>query len=643
MKKFFYAFIAVVLFLSSCTPSPDRVIMYKTNDNKPIAFGEDKFGNAKLVSNEYSEEEKCFVAVFDKAINAIGNSAFSYCSSLTSITIPNSVKEIGYQAFSKCSSLQHLRIEDGINDLYISYDYYNERELGRGMFYDCPLKTLHLGRNLRFSIGKSVGYSPFAKTGLISVTIGNCVYSIQYDCFRDCSNLANVTMPNNLEKIRPSAFKGCCNLSIVEIPDSVISIGFSAFSGCSNLASIIIPKGVKTIEKETFNGCVNLTSIKLHDKITVIEEGAFFDCKNLANITIPNSVKYIGCFALHNTAWYENKPDGIILAGKTLYEYNGNIPENFTIPDSITSIAGFAFLMCNNLVNITIPNSVTSIGKFAFYGCENLRNITIPNSVTSIGDLAFADCVNLSEIMMSNSVTSVGRNIFHGTKWYKNQPDGIVLIDKTLYEYKGNISENIIIPNGVTNIAAAAFDDCKNLISITIPKSVINISDLAFKGCTALKHLCIEDGDNPLSLGYDEFNKEDRGKSLFYDCPLESIYLGRNIVCKKDYNYGFSPFCEKERLRTVTIGNSVNRIDYAAFADCRNLISLTIQNGVKEIGNQAFKNCPALTSVEIPNSVTSIERGAFSWCVSLTNIRIPKSAKVDETAFEGCDNLKINY
>lgn len=83
--------------------------------------------------------------------------------------------------------------------------------------------------------------------------------------------------------------------------------------------------------------------------------------------------------------------------GKTLIKAEG-IHGHLEIPDSITSIGGYAFYRCSGLTSIEIPNSVTSIGDRAFKGCSGLTSIVIPNSVTSIGDEAFYGCSGLQHI-----------------------------------------------------------------------------------------------------------------------------------------------------------------------------------------------------------------------------------------------------
>ena len=156
--------------------------------------------------------------------------------------------------------------------------------------------------------------------------------------------------------------------------------------------------------------------------VTSIGDRAFYRCTNfyvelwqpnyILTITISNSVTSIGEFAfddcgiLFDISVDENNEKYKSINGdiytkdeKTLIQYAiGKLDENFTIPNSVTSIGKNAFSGCIYLTSITIPNSVTSIGDDAFYLCKNLTSITIPNSVTSIGVCAFYDCYNLTSI-----------------------------------------------------------------------------------------------------------------------------------------------------------------------------------------------------------------------------------------------------
>lgn len=188
-------------------------------------------------------------------------------------------------------------------------------------------------------------------------------------------------------------------------------------------------------------------------------------------------------------------------------------------------------------------------------------------------------------------------------KEFANEYSGILIIPSTVtYDTK---------TYSVTSIAAETFWDCGSLASITIPSSVTSIDNFVFRNCISLKEVIFEDGIETLSLGNEYYNYT---RSLFYYCPLEKIYLGRNLT------YSSSPFSDKDELVSVTLGEGILSVGDEAFYSCDNLTSITIPEGVTSIGGFAFNNCRSLTSVVIPTSVTSINNSVFNGCNKLTSI-----------------------
>ena len=142
---------------------------------------------------------------------------------------------------------------------------------------------------------------------------------------------------------------------------------------------------------------------------------------------------------------------------------------------------------------VVIKNGVTNIGAYAFYECSGLTSIAIPNSVTDIGYNTFYSCSSLTSITIPNSVTSIGINAFNGTKWYENQPDGLVYAGLVLYKYKGTMPTNtkIVVKEGTKRIEDSAFSGCSDLISVTIGNSVKSIGSSVFYNCYNLQSITI--------------------------------------------------------------------------------------------------------------------------------------------------------
>ncbi len=181
------------------------------------------------------------------SVTSIGERAFYDCSRLTSITMPDSVTSIGERAFSGCTGLTSITIPDSVTSI------------GEWAFDDC--------------------------TGLTSITIPDGVASIRWRAFSGCSSLKSITIPGSVTSIESSAFSGCSSLTGITIPNSVTSIGSSAFEGCTGLTSITIPDGVASIGSSAFEGCTGLTSITIPNSVTSIGFSAFYGCTGLTSIT----------------------------------------------------------------------------------------------------------------------------------------------------------------------------------------------------------------------------------------------------------------------------------------------------------------------------------------------------------------------
>ena len=427
-------------------------------------------------------------------------------------------------------------------------------------------------------------------------------------------------------EIGDDAFNGCADLKTLSIEDGTetLSLGSSngtnaLFSDCS-LETLYVGRNLsyETIYSPFYEEESLLTKVTIGPYVTEIGDYMFYGCTGLTEVTIPSSVVEIGKYAFSGCTGLSN----------------------ITIPNSVTSIGKRAFSGCTGLSNITIPNSVTSIGERAFSGCTGLSNITIPNSVTSIGDYTFYGCTSLIDVTIPNSVKSMGAGVFENCTSLTSMtiPNSVGIINNYMFEDCTSLTD-VIIGSSVVKIGGNAFSGCSSLASITIPKSVCSIEYNSFDGCSSLKTLVFEDGKigNILSLESHRFG----ANGVFCDCPLETLYLGRNLHYRTYERDGYSPFYNIETLKEVTIGGSVSRIEDNAFMACVGLTDISIPNSVKSIGDNAFSGCTGITNISIPNSVEEIGNCAFSGCTGITNISIPNSVEeIGNCAFEDCPNIR---
>ena len=605
-------------------------------------------------------------------VTGIGDGAFSWCSSLASITIPDSVTSIGERAFYWCTNLASITIPDSVTSI------------GNDAFSDCA--------------------------GLTEAVIGKNVEIIGASAFSGCKNLLSIIIPDMVECIDNCAFDGCISLKSINIPSNTTSIGVYVFANCDNLEGITVESGntvyhsagnciVETATKTLIAGCKN-SIIPNDGTVTIIGENAFANCTNLTNITIPSGVTSIGggsffcCWNLTSVII----PDGVTHIGDYAFS-NCTMLTSIVIPDSITFVGQEAFSACMSLASITIPSSVTSIGRSAFEGCTSLESVTIPDSVTSIGDSAFYSCTSLETITFKGTEEQWNA-IAKGDGWDSNAGSGTSSGKYTLvFAPEANPSEgleyelnedgkgyavtgigtckdtNLIIPSTynnlpVTSIGNSAFYNCGGLASITIPDSVTSIGDYAFSYCTSLTSIAIPESVTSISQSafsgcwHLESITVESGNTVYHsagNCIIETAAKTLIAGCKNSVipddgsvtSIGDYAFCWCTGLTSITIPDSVTSIGKWAFDECFNLLGITIPNSVTSIGDSAFRYCENITSIVIPDSVTSIGQSAFSGCWHLESITVESGNTVyhsagnciietaSKTLVAGCQNSVI--
>ena len=353
--------------------------------------------------------------------------------------------------------------------------------------------------------------------------------------FSRCKGLVGIVIPTTVTEIEANSFFYCTNLRSIEIPNSVATIGRKAFSGCTSLSSIVIPASVTTIGND-----------------------AFENCENLVNVTYAGTIEQWCSMTFYSYSYaYENTWCQILRYATNITIGGKSIAGELVIPNTVETIASYAFVFCSVITGVTIQDGVTSIGRYAFSRCENITSVVIPDSVTTIGQGAF----------VCNAFTS------------------------------------ITLPKNIAAIEGYTFKDCRKLIAINIPEGVTTIGERAFYGCTALASVSLP--DSLTTIGEEAFFTYTSGEIFGGIDNLRSIIIPKNVTyigmqAFRSYNSNESTPGIKNPLDGHPSG-----LHDATFVDTESIWYYTVNGTKTEIGAMSATDTVA-------NATAVTNKGMFS-------------------------------
>ncbi|MBR0047766.1 MAG: leucine-rich repeat protein [Prevotella sp.] len=633
-----------------------ELVTYEGKEYKVTSIGEGAF---YACSNDFAS------VVIPNTITSIGDHAFYRCEGLTSINVPNSVTVMGRGAFLDCSKLTTISLSNSLETI------------GEQCFESCGKLSSVTMPNTVKSLGKNAFYRCYELT---SVVMSNSISAIRSGTFRECSKLASINIPSSVTEIEETAFYQCNNLSEVYISDleAWLRIPFvdqkatNDQRGYSNplqfakhlylngeeVKDLVIPTSITKVPQYSFYGFKGLRTITLHNAVTSIEEGAFRGCGTIESVNISNSVTSIG-----NNAFYQDTihsltiGSGVLEIGQSAfgghdssYEERSFIKKTIwltnTPPTNYTNAAGNVNYVSNNLftfdkdryriTNLRIYIYPLLSSAFAIDGVKYVPT-SMADRTCDAFDAVYDESAALTKLGttvtyrgVTFKVNNVNPYTCCGNTFVKKAElgEGLPYIADHVFDGCRNL-ESAKLPETITWLGISSFQDCTSLKEIALPAATTNVLFNAFKGCLSLKNVTMNDGAGQLSLDYNalisvnyETNKVTvySGTPLFEDCPLDKVYIGRNIAYGTSKNEGYSPFYRNTSLREVEITDRETEIGENEFYGCSGLKSVKIGDGVTTFGNWAFSGCSSLDYFEFGSSVKTIGKEAFSDCSAVKNV-----------------------
>lgn len=602
--------------------------------------------------------------------NTLPNYTFYHCESLCEVVLPDTVKRIGGYAFYGCAALDDLTLPDTITTIGSSAFRSSGLKsialpesltsLGSYAFYASALENVDFSRCTKL---QTLSTYCFAASKLKEVNVPSAITSLPNYCFYNMPGLQKVSL-NNVNSIGTYAFGQCTKLTEIDFGHAQ-TIGTRAFSSCSGLREITLPDSVTKVGGYAFASCSKLTTLNVGKGLaefgnyTFLSDGVTFDkaepalysCGQLKNISVVKDNKN---FSSSDGILYGRSVGGRDFGfGGVLYKLPSKYQNaEMIFPSEVRVTLPYSAQGLSSVQNIILNEGLENIGKATFYNSSQLTSLAIPSTVAAIGANILLNCAKVSDIQLHENPTYTLAN-------------GQVRKGGTLV-LATNTMADVVIEDGITEIASGVFMSNKSIQSVTIPDSVEKIDEKAFNGCTRLKSITV--GSGLKTLAANVFSALSSLETIEVSDANPNFKTVKNVLYSKDgkklllaaaYNRmtslgeienGVEEICDyafsyHKTLNEAILPATMIRIGNYSFYECRNLELFYANEALEKIGERAFsfaesidktnsqetRFCDRLTDVLLYDNIKEIGENAFYGQYGINNAYFHMSSPDDIT------------
>lgn len=520
-------------------------------------------------------------------VTAIESFSFQNNTTITSLSIPSSVKTIGDRAFLNCSNLKSITLNEGLETL---------------------------------------GTYAFSKTGIETIILPNSVDSIGSDIFKDCTALKSVVLSNGLTALPGQTFLDCSVLETVEVPEGITSIGSYAFGRCYALKSVKLPSTLESIAANAFSNCTALTEITLPAALKTISSYAFEETTSL------KTFYFEGNYPTVENGYFSNLASGVHF----YYEHHNT---GFSVGDS-------RYVPLYNLTTETtsgssisvMPNLSPNINLKWFTEGTNIQLLMLPETGKQFkrGSLRSVDGTTSTLIDSSFTMSNKDLHIIGEFMPIETTSYDVTIGSVTGGSMTSNLSN--AYPGEIINLVLTP-ESGKNLVSNSL-KYTLNGTEQLILGTSFV----MPNGPVTINASFEssDFNFDvSTGTLTGYVGAGGAVVIPSSISGMPVVAIGNEAFKNQFSITSVTIPSSVKSIGHASFYGCSSMTEITIPEGVTTIGNNVFTSCSALQSVVFPESLTTLGVGTFYYDNGLKSFNWPASlTTIPSSTFSYCSGLK---